>query len=186
LDSLRRRVTSSRSLDASAHIDPLRRDEATGGHAGPALVVAVQAEPAPPFPALHRLAGPFVCPNVDSGSSADLFAVASHAKERRALSAGGHAELPGASRCRRSAGWAGSLLPSGSPPATCRADPQSRRPRAAPRGTPGARGRSSRRAADSRRPSRRGGSARRSPLGVEPSLSGFAFARESFDVSARP
>lgn len=37
MDSLRRRVTSSRSLDASAHIDPLRRDEAAGGRAGSAL-----------------------------------------------------------------------------------------------------------------------------------------------------
>jgi hypothetical protein len=43
LDSLRRRLTVSRFLDASAHIDPLRRDEAAGGPAGPALDVAYRA-----------------------------------------------------------------------------------------------------------------------------------------------
>jgi hypothetical protein len=47
--------------------------------------------------------------------SAIVVLVAIHAKERRALSARGHAEVPGASRCRRSAGWARSLLPSGPP-----------------------------------------------------------------------
>ena len=62
------------------------------------------------------------------------------------------------SRCRRSAAWAGSLPPSGLPPATCRADPRRCRHRLAPRGTSVAEGRSSRTAAGSLRPSRRGGS----------------------------
>jgi hypothetical protein len=87
-----------------------------------------------------------------------------HAKEWRALSARAHEELLGTSRCRRSAGLAGSALPSGSPPATSRAIFECVGRLAAPRVTHGAGGCSSRRAVGSRRPFRRGGSARRSPL----------------------
>jgi hypothetical protein len=80
------------------------------------------------------------------------------------------------SRSRRSAGWARSVLFSGSPPATCPTGPRSCRRRVVPHGAPGAVGRSYRRAAGRRRVSRCGGSVRRSRL-AEPRSSGILGGR---------